>query len=123
MKITLLSLVYTFFDDQVINFSKKIKYSKRGELEITDLLKLYLKQKKIDYKILGRGYLWYDMGTIESINEASNIIENIQNRQGTALGNIHEVSYLKKFISKKKLKSLVTKYKSPYFDYIKNKYF
>ena len=47
------------------------------------------------------------MGTIESINEVSNIIENIQNRQGTALGNIHEVSYLKKFISKNKLKSLV----------------
>ena len=63
------------------------------------------------------------MGTIESINEVNNIIDNIQNRQGTAVGNIHEVSYLKKFISKNKLKSLVTKYNSPYFDYIKKKYF
>ena len=112
-----------FFDDKVINMAKKIKFSKRGELEITDLLKLYLKQNKIDYKILGRGYLWYDMGTIESINEVNNIIENVQNRQGTALGNIHEVSYLKKFINKNKLKSLITRHNSPYFNYIKNKYF
>ena len=112
-----------FFDEQVVKFAKKVSFSKRGELEITDLLKLYLKQKKINYKILGRGYLWYDMGTIESINEVNNIVENIQNRQGTAVGNVHEISYLKKFINKNKLKSLIQNYNSPYFDYIKQKYF
>ena len=63
------------------------------------------------------------MGTIESINEVNNIVENIQNRQGTAVGNVHEVSYLKKFINKNKLKSLIQNYNSPYFDYIKQKYF
>ena len=67
---------------------------------------MYLKQKKIDYKIWRRGYLWYDMGTIENIDEASNIIENIQNRQGTALGNIHEVFVFKNIYKLKKLKSI-----------------
>ena len=112
-----------FFDDKVTNYAKKISYSKRGELEITDLLKLYLKKNQINYKTLGRGFLWYDMGTIESINEVNNIVENVQNRQGSAVGNIHEVSYLKKFITRSKLKSLIKKYNSPYFNYLKEKYF
>ena len=63
------------------------------------------------------------MGTIESINEVNNIVENIQNRQGTAVGNVHEIFYFKKFINKNKLKSLIQNYNSPYFDYIKQKYF
>ena len=91
-----------FFDDKVTKYATKVAFSKRGELEITDLLKLYLKNSDVNYKILSRGFLWYDMGTIESINEVNNIVENIQNRQNNAIGNIHEIAYLKKFISLKK---------------------
>lgn len=111
-----------FFDDKVTKYATKVAFSKRGELEITDLLKLYLKKSDVNYKILSRGFLWYDMGTIESINEVNNIVENIQNRQNTAIGNIHEIAYLKKFISLKKLKIITKKYNSPYFNYLKQKY-
>jgi len=111
-----------FFDEKVIDYAKKISYSRRGELEITDLLKSYLKKDNLSYKILSRGFLWYDMGTIESINEVNNIVENIQNRQRTAIGNVHEIAYLKKFISRSKLRLLLRKYNSPYFNYLKEKY-
>ena len=112
-----------FFDKYVVNKIKKIKPSKRGELEITDLISLYLKEKKLKYKVLGRGNIWFDMGTVESISEVNSIIPAIQNRNNLAIANIHEIAFKKKLISKKHLEKSIKNYNSPYYNYIKNKYF
>jgi glucose-1-phosphate thymidylyltransferase len=112
-----------FFDKDVVNKIKEIKPSKRGELEITDLINLYLKEKKLKYKVLGRGNIWFDMGTVESINEVNSLIPAIQKRNNLAIANIHEIAFIKKLISRKHLGKLVKNFDSPYYNYIKNKYF
>jgi glucose-1-phosphate thymidylyltransferase len=112
-----------FFDEKITEYVNKIKFSKRGELEIVDLLKIYLKQGKLEYTVLNRGYIWYDMGTVDSINEVNSLISSVQNRNNMAIGNIHEVSFLKGYINKAKLKNITKDYDAPYYDYLKNKYF
>ena len=112
-----------FFDKDVINKIKKIKPSKRGELEITDLINLYLKEKKLKYKVLGRGNIWFDMGTVESINEVNSLIPAIQKRNNLAIANIHEIAFNKKLISKRKLEKSIKNLESPYYNYLRYKYF
>lgn len=77
-----------FFDKNVSKYSKKLKKSKRGELEITDLLNIYLKENKLKFEILGRGHTWFDLGTFENLLNAQNFVKIIQDRQGLGVGNI-----------------------------------
>jgi len=79
-----------FFDNNVSKFAKKLKKSKRGELEITDLLNIYLKENKLKFEILGRGHTWFDLGTFENLLNAQNFVKIIQDRQGLGVGNISE---------------------------------
>ena len=95
-----------FYPKDVVQKAKKIKPSKRGELEITDLNKLYLKEKRLKVELMGRGYTWFDTGTTESLNEASQFVKTIQNRQNLMIGCLEEIAYLKKYITKKQLLSL-----------------
>ena len=106
-----------FYDKKASFYAKKIKPSKRGELEITDLNNIYLKKKKLKVKILSRGIAWFDTGTPDSMLDASNYIYNIEKRQGLKISCPEEIAYNKKWISYKKLNKLIRSYASS--DYIK----
>lgn len=92
-----------FYDEEVVSLSRQLRFSKRKELEITDLNKLYIKQEKLNAHILTRGFNWYDAGTFESLLEVSNLIESLESRQNLRIGDPLEVAYRQRWISKKEL--------------------
>ncbi len=96
-----------FYDNSVVEKAKTLKPSKRGELEITDLNNLYLFEKKLQVKLLGRGFAWLDTGTPASLLQASNFIETIETRQGLKASCIEEIAYRKNFITKKQFEALI----------------
>ncbi len=92
-----------FYSNDVIEKAKSLKPSKRGELEITDLNRLYLQEKRLNVKLLGRGFAWLDTGTHDSLLQASNFIATIEQRQGLKVSCIEEIAYKKGFISREQL--------------------
>jgi glucose-1-phosphate thymidylyltransferase len=110
-----------FYEKHVVELAKQLKPSKRGELEITDLNNLYLKQQNLNVNILGRGFAWLDTGTFESLNEASNFVKMIEDRQGIKISAPEEIAYLNKWINQDQLLASSTRYgKSPYGDHLRN---
>ena len=110
-----------FYDNKVCEYAKSLKPSPRGELEITDLNKIYLEKGKLDVITLGRGYGWLDTGTVDSLSEASEYVRVIENRQGLKISCIEEISYKNGWINKETLLESVVKYgKSPYGQHLKN---
>ena len=99
-----------FFDNKVINFSKKLKPSKRKELEIVDLLNQYLKIKKLNVQNLGRGSSWLDTGTVENLFETSQFISNIEKRQGLKIACLEEIALNNKWISQELVKKRINFY-------------
>ena len=95
-----------FYDNTVVEKAKKIKPSPRGELEITDLNKLYLEEGTLQVKLLGRGMAWLDTGTHESLIRASTFVESIEERQGLKIACLEEISFRKGYISKEKILEL-----------------
>ena len=95
-----------FYDNTVVEKAKKIKPSKRGELEITDLNKMYLEEKNLKVNLLGRGFAWLDTGNHKNLLQASNFIETIQERQGNYVACIEEIAYKNDWITKEQLKEL-----------------
>jgi glucose-1-phosphate thymidylyltransferase len=95
-----------FYDNQVIDMAANLKPSPRGELEITDLNNLYLAQKELRVEIMGRGYAWLDTGTHESLIEASNFIQTIENRQGLKVCCPEEIAYRSGYIDAEQLEKL-----------------
>lgn len=95
-----------FYDETVVEKAKSLKPSPRGELEITDLNKLYLQEKSLEVQLLGRGMAWLDTGTHESLLQASNFIATIEQRQGLKVSCIEEIAYKKGFIDKTQLLKL-----------------
>ncbi len=95
-----------FYSNDVVEKAKSLKPSKRGELEITDLNNLYLKENRLKVMLLGRGFAWLDTGTHESLLDASNFIATIERRQGLKVACIEEIAYRKGFISKRQLLKL-----------------
>lgn len=92
-----------FYSNDVISKAKKLRPSARGELEITDLNRLYLEEQRLQVKIMGRGMAWLDTGTHESLLQASNYIHTIEQRQGLKISCIEEIAYKRGFIDKKQL--------------------
>ncbi len=92
-----------FYSNDVVEKAKNLKPSKRGELEITDLNRLYLEEDRLNVKLLGRGFAWLDTGTHESLLQASNFIATIEQRQGLKVSCIEEIAFKKGFISKEQL--------------------
>ena len=97
-----------FYDNQVIDFAKKLKPSARGELEIIDLNHFYLEQSQLNIKIMGRGYAWLDTGTQESLLEAGQFIATLENRQGLKVACPEEIAYRQGWIDSHQLKKLIT---------------
>ena len=109
------------YPNKVINLATKIKISKRGELEITDLNNLFLKENKLELRKLGRGIAWFDTGSAENLYEASQLIRIMEKRIGYKIGCIEEIAFNKKWIGKKQYKKFIEKYKqSEYGKYLLN---
>ena len=109
-----------FFDNNVIEYSESLKPSKRGELEITDLLNKYLKTKKLNAEFIGRGGTWLDTGSIEDFYNATNFVSAVENRQGLKIACLEEISLQKKWITKKNLLDAIKFYgKCEYAEYLK----
>lgn len=109
-----------FYDNNVVGITKDLKPSGRGELEITDVNKEYLKKGKLQVKLLNRGYAWLDTGTHDSIIEASMFIKTIEERQGLKIGCIEEVAYRMGYIDKKQLGKIARQIGTNYGQYLKS---
>ncbi len=100
-----------FYDNHVVEYAKTLKPSKRGELEITDLNKIYLEKNELTVEILGRGFAWLDTGTFESLLQAANFIQSMEINTGMKIASIEEVACRMGFISKEKLLDISKRYK------------
>lgn len=109
-----------FYDKRVVEMAKKVKPSARGELEITDLNKLYLADDHLKVQILGRGFAWMDTGTRDSLMDAATFVQTVQNRQGVVISAPEEIAYHLKWIDKEQLLYSAELYgKSPYGEHLR----
>lgn len=109
-----------FYDNRVVKMAKQDKPSARGELEITDLNRLYLNEGKLKVQLLGRGFAWLDTGTMDSLMEASIFVQTVQNRQGVVIFAPEKIAYMEGLITKEQLLESAELYgKSPYGEHLK----
>lgn len=109
-----------FYDNRVVEMAKAVKPSARGELEITTLNDMYLKDGSLDVQLLGRGYAWLDTGTMDSLIEAASFVQTVEKRQGVKISAPEEIAYKNGWISKEKLLDSAERYgKSPYGEHLR----
>ena len=109
-----------FYDNNVVKYAYNVKPSKRGELEITSINKIYLKKKKLNVEFFGRGFAWLDTGTHENLIEAGNFISTIERRQGLKTACLEEIGYNNKWLTKDDLLLAIKKIgKNEYSEYLK----
>ena len=108
-----------FYDNRCVEYAKNLKPGVRGELEITDLNRIYLENGELDVTILGRGFAWMDTGTFDSLMDTSSYIMAVEKRQGIKISAVEEIAYRMGFIDENQFKDLITAYgKSPYGEYL-----
>ena len=109
-----------FYDNSVVNYAKNLKPSARGELEITDLNKIYLEKGKLNVELFGRGFAWLDTGTHKSLLRASNYVETIEENQGIKIACLEEIAYRMGFLSKEQILKNTDAYKNnEYYSYVR----
>jgi len=109
-----------FYDNRVVEIAKQMKPSDRGELEITDLNRVFLEKDELDVQLLGRGFAWLDTGTMDSLVDAADFVRMIEQRQGIKISAIEEIAYHNGWISKEKLVESAERYgKSTYGQHLK----
>ena len=110
-----------FYDNKVCDYAKTLKPSKRGELEITDLNKIYLEKGHLNVEILGRGFAWLDTGTHDSMLQASNFVQAMELNKGVKISCLEEIAYNKGFITADEIRNNVEKYglKNDYYNYVR----
>ena len=110
-----------FYDNKVVEYAKNLKPSARGELEITDLNKVYLAKGNLHMEVLGRGFAWLDTGTHNSLLKAGQYVQTIEENQGIKIACLEEVAYRMGFLNKETVQAEAEKYKNnEYFSYVKN---
>ena len=110
-----------FYDKNVCEYAKQLEPSARGELEISDLNKIYLEKGMLNVEILGRGFAWLDTGTHDSMLQASNFVQSMELNKGVKISCLEEIAYLQGFISAKDLLEKIEKYKNnTYYNYVRN---
>ena len=110
-----------FYDNRVVEYAKQLKPSARGEYEITDLNKIYLKNGELDIQVFGRGFAWLDTGTIESLAEASDYVKLVEEVQGIRISVPEEIAYYNQWIDADMMLKAAEAYgKSPYGDHLRN---
>lgn len=107
-----------FYDSQVVELAANLKPSARGELEITDLNRIYLEQGKLQVQVFGRGVAWLDAGTHESLLQAANFVQAVQERQGLMISCPEEIAYRKGFISAQQLRQQASQINNAYGEYL-----
>lgn len=109
-----------FYDNRVVEIAKQMKPSARGELEITDLNRVFLEKGDLDVKLLGRGFAWLDTGTMDSLIEAGQFVQMLEKRQGIQISAVEEIAYKNNWITNEKLKESAERYgKSTYGQHLK----
>ena len=110
-----------FYDNRVVEKARQVRPSARGELEITDLNRLYLEEDRLKVQVLGRGFAWLDTGTMDSLMDAGAFVQTVQNRQGVVISAPEEIAYRKGWIDKEKLLESAALYgKSPYGEHLRH---
>ena len=107
-----------FFDNQVIQIASELKPSARGELEITDVNRVYMDRRQLKVEVFGRGFAWLDTGTHQSLLQAANFVQTIEERQGLKIACIEEIALYKRFINAEQLEKLARAQKNAYGDYL-----
>ena len=101
-----------FYDNRVVEYAKNLKPSKRGELEITDLNRIYLEQGELNVELLGQGFTWLDTGTHESLVEATNFIMTVENHQNRKIGCLEDIAYINGWITREQVEDVIKLYKN-----------
>ena len=110
-----------FYDNSVVEYAKNLKPSARGELEITDLNKIYLEKNKLNVELFGRGFAWLDTGTHRSLLQAGQYVQTIEENQGIKIACLEEVAYRMGFLTKEQILKTANQYKkNEYYSYVKN---
>ena len=109
-----------FYDNKVVNYAKNLKPSARGELEITDLNRIYLEKSKLNVELFGRGFAWLDTGTHRSLMQAGQYIQTIEENQGIKIACLEEIAWRMGYLTKDEIIKNSEKYKNnEYFSYVR----
>ena len=109
-----------FYDNRVIEYAKKLKPSARGELEITDLNRIYLEQGELNVELLGQGFTWLDTGTHESLVEATNFVKTVEAHQNRKIGCLEDIAYINGWITREQVEAVIKVYKNQYGRYLQD---
>ena len=109
-----------FYDNRVVEYAKNLKPSPRGELEITDLNRIYLEQDELNVELLGQGFTWLDTGTHESLVDATNFIKTVETHQNRKIGCLEDIAYLNGWISREQVEQVIKVCKNQYGAYLQD---
>ena len=109
-----------FYDNRVVEYAKDLKPSPRGELEITDLNRIYLEQGNLNVELLGQGFTWLDTGTHESLVEATNFVKTVETHQNRKIGCLEDIAYINGWITREDVEAVIKVYKNQYGRYLQD---